>query len=299
MKFLRVAFVFSFAAMCGLTACVADDPTTGGGDDTSGNDASTDGSNSGDSTVGPGADGSTGDSAPGVDAGPKRYCQTILAPDGSADFFCADFDGTDLEEGFPDGSVSLTDGSTLALTQDVEFSAPNALASKTTGVDQDEAYLTWLKAGPTNLQTITVNAEINPDLYLATENAGALQLLTIQEQSAPQKHVYAFEYVTGANLPDASNDKGYVLFIKPGTLLAQNILLPDIPSGWTDVQITVDFVAGTVTVSYDGMLQLMQTLGSFTSTDTTARVTVGTINQGSNNAYGFRYDNFRVSTTRQ
>src|SRR5580698_10627122 len=133
MKSWRLPFAVSVLTLIGLAACVADDPVTG--DDTNGNDASTDGTVGNDGSA---PDGSTPTGDSGVDSGPKRDCQTISAPDGSADFFCADFDGTQFDEEFPDGSATVTDGSTLGLTQDVAISKPNALVSNSTGNDGDQ-----------------------------------------------------------------------------------------------------------------------------------------------------------------
>jgi hypothetical protein len=294
MRSWRLPFAVSVVTLIALAACVADDPTTGSGDDTSGNDASTDGSSSGnDGSIG--SDGSITTTDSGVDSGPKRYCQTISPPDGSADFFCADFDGTNLTEGFLDASV--TDASSISADHSIYFSSPTSLNVMLNGAAGETAYLSWPTSGSANLSQVTASTEIREVTVGGTHQLdGYVFLLSIAFTGS---YEVDYGYTFGGSVTDASTYEGYVLNVRhsPGLTRQYPVNPNALPAGWTNVSLSVDVDTGDVTLSYGGTV--IGTAPGFGATEGAATIQVGgssfnDLTTGGN----WLFDNFQVSTVR-
>jgi hypothetical protein len=67
---------------------------------------------------------------------------------------------------------------------------------------------------------------------------------------------------------------------------------------WTEVSFTLDEEALTMGLTYDGASQLTSGTIPFSATETVATVDVGTQTLGEAAIFAFRYDNVRISTTR-
>lgn len=283
--------------MAAVAACVSDAPATGDGTD--GGSGGGDGSSS-DGTTGGGDGSSGGDSGSGTDSGPKNFCDTQSAPDGAADFFCADFDETDFAKGFLDASDNVTDGSTVGPTRLVYVSSPQSLLSDMAATsDFQSAYYEWRQAGATNIQQVAVSTSVNPtNLPTMISAPGFTYILGINEGHAG----IDFGYAHGADLPDASDYRGFLVRVHAinGDLAFSN----EFPAGdmssdsWTRVTLTYDVTTGTVNVIYGTTLTASATHGYLIQTDTVADVLLGGRTFDTTNATTWRFDNFEVATTR-
>lgn len=135
----------ALAAAALVVACVGEDVTA---TDATTPDAAPSSPSSSD--AGPAVDGGDGggpelDASPSQDAG-TRFCATQSPELGVADFFCADFDGPDVKQGFTDPLVP--DGGALSAATDLFFSPPASLSTS------GNATLTWTKAGPSRFSQL-------------------------------------------------------------------------------------------------------------------------------------------------
>ncbi|MDB4946317.1 MAG: hypothetical protein JWP97_5851 [Labilithrix sp.] len=136
------------AACAAVAACVSDAPAPlpavdplldGGTTDTDG-------------AVTPG-DGGVPDANAG-DAGPKRFCATQTPAAGVTSFFCADFDGPKIDEGFTTSNVP-DGGGKLAPDLGLFHSSPASL------VTSGDATMTWSNVGAGAITAIGVELEVN------------------------------------------------------------------------------------------------------------------------------------------
>ena len=289
---------FTCASSFALDACVSDAPSSDASSDggAGGNDAG----GGGDATNG--GDGSITDGGAG-DSGSKRYCETAAVPDGAADFFCADFDGVDVREGFGDGGES-NDGSTFTASPAVAASLPYSLLAHIPGNGssaQDET-LDWHVAGAKQIRTATVTAMFNPPTRGgAIHGQGATFLLGLEEESSNEDVYFASVdndslSTTGA---DAATYQGYAVFVRyfSGVGITFFVPAPDLPTEtWTEVSLTLDLTTGSVTLSYDGVTKVTTTGKAVT--DTSIDAFVGGKLWDTTVDEDWRFDNYRVITTR-
>ncbi len=275
-------------ALSTLLACVGDDtgqPDAGKPDATAANDAS--------------LDVTTSDVAD-ADAGPQRYCATQSPPDGAADFTCADFDGTNLGEGFTDASV--TSGASLAANNLAFVSSPNSLLAQTPGDPTNplDAYYFWRQPGGKRVHTVTLTMAVNPfpTGQVPPQIGGEIYLATM-----PTSVGYiAFGYTrNNSNTTALSGYTGY--FVEsyrssPPPSASFTKVAPLTENIWTEVAMTLDEEGLTLGLTYDGASQVTGGTIQFSATETVAQAVVGTQTIGQTPIYAFRYDNVRISTTR-
>jgi hypothetical protein len=232
------------AAFAAIGACVGDDPAPGG-------ESTPDANNSADGNNG--SDGSTADggSDSGTDSGPQRFCDKQTSPPDASDFFCADFDGTNFEQGFLDASV--TDGGTLTKDTTLFFSSPNSAHSAIASIAPASAYLSWQRGGPNVVNRITLSAAIKEDFVvtLGAKN-GVIGLLQFNIGPAVTQSNVSFVYAFNqTNASGGGTFSGYALMV----------ILPALsPSFYPTGVLAQTGAFTTVTLSYDGTLHHAEVL---------------------------------------
>lgn len=290
---MRWLLCFVVIASFSVAACVSDDST--GTPDSGKPDATADDGAANDVNV--------ADVAPdATDAAPPRYCATQSPPDGAADFTCADFDGTNLGEGFTDASVS--EGGSLAANNLAFVSSPNGLLATTpAGADGDQlqALYYWLQPGGKRVHTITLTMSVNPfpNGTLPPQITGEVVLASMPTSVG----MIAFGYTRNNQHVNALNGySGYYMETyrsKSPPSVAYTEVAPLTENIWTEVSITLDEEGQTMSLDYDGAPQLpANTAIVFAATETVATTYVGIATQDQTPLFNFRFDNVRIWTTR-
>lgn len=129
----------------------------------------------------------------------NRFCATQAPPMGTADFFCADFDGPDVFEGFV---PNVPDAGTLTKITDIFFSPPAALTVR------GNARVRWEKAGPTAFDSIDARVRVNVTGIggAVPPSAGSVTVLGLYTPDTQLE----IRYVRGANV-DGASYIGYLL----------------------------------------------------------------------------------------
>lgn len=230
-----------------IAACVGDPPAPLPDDDTDsasptpGNDSGT-----------PGNDSATPGNDSGVDAadaGPKRFCDTQGPLAGVTNFFCADFDGTSLTEGW---TTAWTDGGgAITADTDVFHSAPNSI---TTG---KEATLEWDSNDAKNATEVDVTFQMNVGTLGGTVAAedGYITLLKIDQPAG--ETTLTLNYASGRDVGTTTGFTGYYVNIVScpnACSLAEYPITaaPIAPNTWTQVALTWTS-GGGVRISYNGV----------------------------------------------
>ncbi len=296
--------------LAAVAACVTDEPATGGGtgSDTDsgggGGGGGGDGSSSGDGSSA-GSDGGAGDDGSAkLDSGPPRFCQTATAPDGAADFFCADFDESDPNAGLSDAAVRNSDAATLLPTGTFYLSKPTSMEAVIPSSigSYEVAQRGWVAAGAKTLHTVHVHAAINPANRTATQlhPDGLVDILTI---TLPiDSVVIALSYGTNTTTEDSGTGayEGYVVRYHRVNVygFSKTIAVPPIPAEtWTDVDLSFDLGAGTISLAYGGS-SVITPITFFQETTTSATGIFGGATYGDSLGGTYRFDNFTVTTTR-
>lgn len=220
------------------------------------------------------------DAAPLADAGldargpdaSNRFCDTQEPAVGVSDFFCADFDGADVAEGFTKANVP--DGGSLLHVTDVAFSPPASFATK------GEAALVWEKIGAATINEVDVTFRVNVS-DLGGQPPPASGFMSIIDIGLNKMNV-RLAFVRGAAI-DGATHTGYIVqsLTCPSacTSNAKRITTTLTANVWTPVRI-VWTRAGQVDIWFDGTKVFGQQLFGSTST----RVTVTTGLRGFDNA---------------
>lgn len=293
------------AAVAIIAACVGDDPTSAPGTTGTpegGPDTGLAQDSGGSGNDGGGADDTGTDS--GADAA-KRYCETVAKPVAPTEFFCADFDGTDVAEGWTkavtiDGGAA--DGGVFTLTNTVAVSLPQSFAAKPpNGTGNGTApLLSWTSVGAKNFAQAELRVRMNPsNTGIVPTYTGTIKLLEIRTSNGAA----ALWYTNGANLTSNPASNGYVgYFIKVSTfggaaqLSDHPLTTPLANTTWTDAKLTF-FKNGRVTLTYNGISIFDQT--KYASTDTSVTFSVGAALSGAvTEQKVMRYDNVEVTLTR-
>lgn len=307
---LRPRFVLLIALasldLVAVAACVTDEPASAGG---AGNDGGggtgDDGSTSGDDGSASSGDGGAGDDGSAViDSGPPRFCQTATAPDGSADFFCADFDESDPNAGLSDAAVQNSDAATLLPTGTFYLSKPTSMEAVIPSSigSYEVAQRGWVAAGAKTLRTVHVHAAINPAKRSVTalHADGLIDILTI---TLPiDSVVIALSYGTDTTTEDSGANpyEGYVVRYHRVNVygFSKTIPVPPIPAEtWTDVDLSLDLETGTISLAYGGS-PVITPITFFQETTTGATGMFGGATYGDSLGGTYRFDNFTVTTTR-
>jgi len=251
----------SAALAAGLFACVGEDPEIVTPTPSPEGDAASAG------------DAAPADAAPGADAGldargpdaSDRFCDTQKPAVGVSDFFCADFDGADVAEGFTKANVP--DGGSLVRVTDVAFSPPASLATN------GDATLVWEKIGASTISEVEVTFRVNVS-NLGAAPPPASGFMSIIDIGSVDTNV-RLAFARGATIDGAAHT-GY--FVQTSscpsacTSNAKRIAATLTANVWTTVRI-VWTRAGDVDVWFDGTKVFDQAL--FGSTSTRVTVTTG------------------------
>ena len=228
--------------------------------------------------AGPGIDSATPDASVDADAGrPPTHCDSVVAPAGSADFFCADFDSMLLAKGWD--SVGRTDGGTADQTNVVAVSPPFSFLSNVQGFGA-QATLNWAKTGAKAFSEATAIFHINPSQLggVAPASPGTVELVEITTNNA----LVSFGFSRGSSMIDGSPYYGYYIanaaFGGAAALVNYKItsaqLVVDV---WTEVKLSW-LANGHFDVSYNGISVLSQ--AGFDSNATKVSFRVGAYANG-------------------
>lgn len=249
------------ASLALLAACVGDDPILEGTSAPPGDDAGP--GVVADSATTPSVD-DAGGGTDAADAG-ARFCDTQQGELGVADFFCADFDGPELDAGFT--TTYVPDGGALNRVDDVFFSPPASMT--TTG----SAFLQWEKSGAQVVSEIDVRVRMNVGTLGGTPPPETGDV-TFIDLGTVDTHI-RFNYTRGGNV-EGTAYTGYYLFMStcPSACGTTEKKVPTAPTAnlWTDIRL-VWSKNGAVELSYNDVSVLTTT--SFSSTGTKASVQLG------------------------
>jgi hypothetical protein len=291
MKAFRTGALVALAgavAASAVFACVGDDPPSSTPTDA---DSGQPDSSSGTDSSKPVEEQKDGGGGVDADAGPQRFCATQSPPLGVTDFFCADFDGTKLDEGWT--GQSLPDaGGKFTRNTDIFSSSPASLSA--TGGN----FFSWEKAGAKTVNQIDVDFEMNIGTLGGVTPAtnGNVRILDIDVAGAT---TISLAYTRGGNVAGAAYT-GYYIFGSscPSACAAdQDVISQAMPVNvWTKVHIAWA-KSGLVTISYNGLSVFNQSMFAYTSTN--ARVELG-LRPGFDPPLMVRhaFDNFVVSVKR-
>ncbi len=243
-----------------------------------------------------------GGGAGDADAGPKGFCASKAAPVGAADFFCADFDGPKVEDGWTSVFNAAPDAGpfSLAPVTNVFLSPPRALngaATPGTGFGARGGYFEWKKAGATPVKGIEVSFGINPTPLggLVASSTGSV---TFAEMGVPTANA-AFMYTNGGPVGGGAYSGYYLQFIvSNGAAALTTVRVPTSlkPDEWTVVRMRYG-QTGTFELLYNDVSILTPT--AFQMTGTEAYVQLGSATSGvTTSVQGHRFDNFTVAVTR-
>jgi hypothetical protein len=224
-----------------------------------------------------------------ADAGAKRFCATQAPLTGVTDFFCADFDGTQLAEGFT--SSYVPDGGALVRTTDLTFSPPASFTS-TQG-----SRLTWEKSGPAAITEIEVTFQLSLGSLGGSVPAatGSVKLLEVVTGDS----AIGLFYTRGGSIEGVPYE-GYYLQSRfcPSACAMSIAKIPQaIPVNvWTKIAI-VWAKGGLVKISYNA-LPVLETSG-FALGAAWQRTSIGLVGEGDAPIIGRHvFDNFTVSARR-
>lgn len=243
-----------------------------------------------------------GGNAGDADAGPKGFCASKAAPVGAADFFCADFDGPKLDDGWTSVFNAAPDAGPFALTPvtNVFLSPPKALSGAATpgsGFGARGGYFEWKKAGATAVKGIEVSFGINPTPLggLVGSSTGSV---TFAEMGVPTANA-AFMYTNGGNVAGGTYTGYYLQFIvSNGAAALTTVRVPTSPKPdeWTVVRMRYG-QTGSFELLYNDVSILTPT--AYPMTGTEAYVQLGSTTSGTTTSVqGHRFDNFTVAVTR-
>lgn len=136
----------------------------------------------------------------GFDASTQRFCTTLEPPTGIADFFCADFDGTNVRDGFT--SWTVPGGGALTQTTELFYSPPAAFANV------KNATLYWEKGGAKPFSEIDLKFRLHVDAAGALPNKPGN--VTIVELGGTGVKT-SIRYARGATVDGSANYVGYYL----------------------------------------------------------------------------------------
>lgn len=189
------------------------------------------------------AEGADVDAGKDAADGPARFCATQAAGAGVKDFFCADFDGTDLLEGFT--TINVPDGGALVRVSDVAYSAPSSLAT------QGNATVAWENAGAVNFSEVEVAAQVNVGKLSGTppNTDGSMTILELEVGNTKT----ALAYTRGALVEDVPDYAGYFLYSMRCTPCSSTVKrVPSLPANvWSSLRLRWTS-AGTVGLWIDG-----------------------------------------------
>ena len=255
LHFAGVAFVafVAFSTACGLGACVGDGPAPLA-DDT---DSATPGADSAGTDRSPPADSSSTDAA---DAGPKRFCDTQGPLAGVTNFFCADFDGASLNEGWTKSNLPDAGGAFTKNT-DIFHSAPNSFGN--TG----SASLEWDSLDAMVFKEVNTTFQMNVSTLggVVAPQSGNVTLLSIDTGDTN----LTLNYSQGATVTGTANYTGYYVTViacpSACAIAAHPITTPFTPNVWTQVSLTWTN-SGNVTITFNGISVYAETAPFPTST---------------------------------
>ncbi len=252
--------------------------------------------------AGPPSSSSDGGGAPPGDAGTppvvapdasdasSRFCATQAPPMGTADFFCADFDGPDVREGFV---AQVPDAGTIAKVTDLFFSPPAAVTVR------GNAWLRWTKPGPTAFDRIDARVRVNVTGIggAVPPSAGSVTVLGL---FTPDTQLEV-RYVRGA-MVDGASYIGYVLawsHCSAGCLAGQaKLATMSLPLNlWEEVRMVwASDGSAKITVGATEVFSGM----TYGPTSTSVGVQLGLEENGSSPPVGrHAYDNLVVAVTRK
>jgi len=238
-------------------------------------------------------DGGAGDAA--TDTSPEastRFCGNVGTQQGT-NIFCADFDGTDLREGFT-GSADAG----LSTTNTTALSAPLALLasgpSGTTFGDRGPA-LWWENLGaPISILDVTVGVNQPISAGLGGGGTGTVDLMKMKTETTTTTFLFS-----RAN-PNWLVEIEYVGAAAYGK--RDEVTIPLVAGKWTKVNLSYNFRTGTVTVSYDGVTVFNKPAHytpAPTLLDSKATISLGAVTSGQTSSEPFRYDNLIARVTRE
>ena len=244
------------------------------------------------------------DTAPPNDAGTgaadadaeasTRFCAN-LGTQQSTDLFCADFDGTDLSEGF----TGMSDAG-LAATTVTALSAPNALLAQAPGgstfFPRRGGSLWWEKLGKP-IAVLDVSVGINQPIPAGPPspgNTGSVELVAMQTESTRTSFVFS---------QTAPRWTVEIEYVGAGAYGKRDPVAIPLPQGkWTKVNLIYGFRTGNVSVLYDGV-QVFNQPGHYypqsTLLDSKATIRVGAQASGQTFTEPFRFDNLVARVTRE
>jgi hypothetical protein len=232
----------------------------------------------------------------GQDASPEastRFCANV-GMQLNTSIFCADFDGTKIDEGF----TRVSDAGFSATTV-TAVSAPNALLA--TGPGGSSFFpprgpaLTWENLGnPISVLDVTVS--INQPAPQGPPPAGETGSITLVKMETEQTHTsFVFSRAMASWTLSVEYD-GSAAF-------GSNTPIPIAPpeGKWTRVNLVYNIRTGNVTVAYDGLTVLTKAgyMAQATLVDSKATISVGAQAAGMTFAEPFRFDNLVARVTRE
>jgi hypothetical protein len=227
-----------------------------------------------------------------ADSAPKRFCQTQSPLTGVADFFCADFDGTTMSEGFTTASVPDAGGA-LTRTTDIFSSAPASV------VFAGGATLQWSKTAGTAFAEVDVEFALNVGtlggvVAPQTGNTKLVELSSIDTN-------LSIRYTSGGSV-EGTTYTGYYLETSScpnACALSQKKISTALPLNvWTIVQVSWT-KTGVVKLSFNGVDVTPVGFSGFASTSTKVSTTLGLASVGAPPGMArHAFDNFIVSVKR-
>jgi hypothetical protein len=236
--------------------------------------------------------------------GPKRFCQTQSPLNGVTDFFCADFDGKKLDEGFT--KVLLEDGgaagdtAVLARRTDVFSSPPASLSTMKGGA------LYWEKLGGMPFIETVVDVRIHAGALAGPvgPSSGFITLLkvsTIGLSATTAGSYIELRYQNGPQVDGGGAEyTGYSIWVsscEDNCSLLRTPLPNQLPVNvWTDVRLVWQN-SGAVKVTFNGLSVFESS--SVPTNSAKISATLGVVESGPVLVVGtYAFDNFIVSVKR-
>lgn len=237
-----------------------------------------------------------------ADAGPKGFCASKSAPVGATDFFCADFDGPKLDDGWTSVVNPTPDAGPFSLTPvtNVFLSPPRALngaGTPGTGFGARGGYFEWKKAGATAVKSIEVSFGINPT-PLGGVVGSSTGSVTFAEMGVPTANA-AFMYTNGGAVGAGAYTGYYLQFTVSNGAAARTTVRVSTspkPDEWTVVRMRYG-QTGNFELLYNDVSILSPSAYQMTGTE--AYVQLGSSTSGTTTSVqAHRFDNFTVAVTR-
>ncbi len=221
-----------------------------------------------------------------------RFCSNVGMQQ-NTDIFCADFDGTDLAEGFTRASDAG-----LSATNVTALSAPNALlANGPPGMSFTDRgpTLAWEHLGnPISVLDVTVGINQPAPAGPPGTGTGTVAMITMQTELTRTSFLFS------RGMPNFSIEIEYNGSAAYGKRDAVPINL--VEGKWTKVNLVYNVRTGNVSVAYDGVTVLNK-VGYYTPqavlTDSKATVLIGALASGPTFIEPFRFDNLVARVTRE